>query len=228
MKRISTLVTVLLLMPVLALSQTTEQRNKPTISALDEVAPFSEGLAAVRKGNQWGFINEKGTLVIDFRDDLHWKKDADNSKSDVRGVRYPMFREGLCMITKKVEDGVPLYGFMDTSGNTVIEPKFLNVYPFKDGQTTGVLFEKVLRGKNEFKLNIYDFKFFDVLVNANGDMEEYFGPRQNIQMTVKRYKLPFIGAKKISDNLVAVHIKDKGWEIRNLHQVKESKDKTEG
>lgn len=186
------------------------------IKNIDEIAPFSEGLAAVRQGDQWGFINEEGTLVIDFRNDLHWNKDADTSKSDVSGVRYPIFHEGRCLITKKVEDGVPLYGFIDATGNTVIEPEFLNVYPFKDGYTTGVLFDKTYRGENEFKLKIYEFKFFDVLLDTSGKIDEYFERRQNIQMTKKRYKMPFIGAKRLTGNLAAVYIKDQGWEIRKL------------
>lgn len=187
------------------------------LKGIDEIAPFSEGLAAVRQGDQWGFINEDGTLVIDYRKDVYWNNEADTSKSDISGIHYPMFREGRCLITKKVEDGVPLYGFMDTEGNTVIEPQFLNVYPFKDGYTTAVLFDKTLKGENEFKLKIYDFKFFDVLLNTSGKIEEYFEKRQNIQMTRKRYELPSIGVKRLIDDLVAVHVKDQGWEIRKIN-----------
>ena len=188
------------------------------LEELDEIAPFSEGLAAVRKNNQWGFINEKGTLVIDFRDDVYANRNADTSKSDISGIRYPMFNDGKCLITKKVEDGVPLYGFIDTKGNIVIEPQFLNVYPFKNGYTTGVLFDKTFKGENEFKLKIYEFKFFDVLVHSSGKIQEYFQRRHNIHMTKRRYELPFIGAKKLANDLVAIHIKDKGWQIRNLNQ----------
>ncbi|MGB3149766.1 MAG: WG repeat-containing protein [Maribacter sp.] len=186
------------------------------IKNIDEISPFSEGLAAVRKGNQWGFINEEGSLVIDFRKDVHWDKNADTSQSDVSGVRYPMFKEGRCLITKKVEDGIPLYGFMDTKGNTVIEPQFLNVYPFNDGYTTAVLFDKTLKGENEFKLKIYDFKFFDVLLDTSGEIDEYFDRRYGIQMTKRRYELPDIGVKRLTDGLIAVHTKDQGWEIRQL------------
>ncbi|MGI9552355.1 MAG: WG repeat-containing protein, partial [Aurantibacter sp.] len=96
MKR--TIVFVLLMViPFLGTSQTLEEINKSTISGLDEVAPFNEGLAAVRKGNEWGFINKEGILVIDFRGDLHWDKGADTSKSDITGIRYPVFKEGRCM-----------------------------------------------------------------------------------------------------------------------------------
>ncbi len=182
------------------------------LKGIDEIAPFSEGLAAVRQGKQWGFINEEGTLVIDFRNDVYWNKNTDTSKSDISGVGYPMFNEGRCLITKEVEE----YGFMDTKGSTVITPQFLNVFPFKDGYTTGVLFDKTLKGENEFKLKIYEFKFFDVLLDVSGNIEEYFESRQNIEMTIRRYKLPSIGAKWLADGLVAVHIKDQGWEVRKI------------
>jgi hypothetical protein len=204
---------ILFLIAVLILPVAVFSQNMKNI---DEITPFSEGLAAVRKGDTWGFINEEGTLVIDFRSDLHWNKNADTSKSDVSGVQYPIFKEGRCLITKKVEDGVPLYGFIDTEGNTVIEPQFLNVYPFKDDYTTAVLFDKTLKGENEFKLKIYEFKFFDVLLDTSGKIDEYFESRQNIQMTKKRYERPFIGAKKLKGDLAAVYIKDQGWEIRKL------------
>ena len=32
----------------------------------DEVLPFKDDLAAVKKGNQWGFINKKGDLIIEY------------------------------------------------------------------------------------------------------------------------------------------------------------------
>ncbi len=210
MKHSMIAIMILLVAPLVVFAQ-------DDLKGIDEISPFNEGLAALRKGDKWGFINEEGTLVIDFRNDMYWNKDADTSRSDVLGIRYPMFKEGRCLITKMAEDGVPLYGFIDKKGKTVVEPQFLNVYPFKDGYTTGVLFEKTLKGENEFKLKIYEFKFFDVLLNASGEIEEYFERRQNIQMTKRRYQLPFIGAKRLADGLVAVNVKDKGWEIRKIN-----------
>lgn len=187
-----------------------------TVKNIDEIAPFSEGLAAVRQGNQWGFINEEGTLVINFRNDIYWNKEADPTKNDISGVHFPMFNEGRCLITKNVEEGVPVFGFMDTKGNVVVEPQFLNVYPFKDGYTTGVLFDKTLKGENEFNLKIYEFKFHDVMMDTSGEMVEFFNRRDNIQMTKKRYQMPTIGAKRLSDGLVAVYSKDQGWEVRKI------------
>lgn len=206
---------ILLIMLILAFPQAIAAQD---LKGIDEIAPFSEGLAAVRQGEKWGFINEEGTLVIDFRGDVYFNRNADTDKADISGVRYPIFKEGRCLITKNVEDGVPLYGFIDSKGNTVIEPQFLNVYPFTKGYTTGVLFDKTLKGENEFKLKIYEFKFFDVLLDTSGKIEEYFERRQNIQMTKRRYQIPSIGVKLLADGLVAVHIKDQGWEVRKLTQ----------
>lgn len=183
---------------------------------IDEIAPFSDGLAAIRKGKQWGFINEEGTLVINFRDDVYWNKTVDSSRTDILGIAYPMFNEGLCIITKTVEDGVPLLGYMDKTGTTVIEPQFLNIFPFKNGLATGVLLDKTIKGENEFKLQIYEYKFFDVLFTTSGEITDYFEKRDNIQMTIKRYETPKIGAKILANGLVAVEIPTQGWQIRKL------------
>ncbi|WP_339656417.1 WG repeat-containing protein [uncultured Maribacter sp.] len=183
---------------------------------IDEIAPFGEGLAAVRKGQQWGFVNEKGDMVIDFRDDIYWNPKADVTKTDVLGVKYPMFNEGLCLIKNTVEDGVPVFGFIDKTGAVVIEPQFLNIFPFKNGYTTAVFFEKNFKGENEFKLKIYEYKFFDVRLNTAGEITDYFEKRDHIQMTIKRYEMPEIRVKIINENLVATQIEGKGWSINKL------------
>ncbi|SMG18513.1 WG repeat-containing protein [Arenibacter troitsensis] len=190
--------------------------HSQTVKNIEEIAPFNEGLAAVRQGNQWGFINEEGQLVINFRNDIYWNQDADTSKKDISGVQYPMFNEGRCLITKIVEDGVPVFGFMDTKGNVVLEPQLLNVYPFKNGFTTAVLFEKSMKGKNEFNLDIYEFKFHDVMLDISGEIVEFFNRRYNIQMTKKRYQRPSVGVKQLSKGLVGVHTQDQGWEVRKI------------
>jgi len=185
---------------------------------IDEIAPFSEGLAAVRKGKQWGFINQEGALVIDFRNDIYWNQKADNAKSDVTGTTYPVFNEGLCLIQQTVEDGVPVFGFIDKTGTVIIEPQFLNIYPFKNGFTTAVLFDKNFKGENEFKLKIYEYKFFDVRVSTSGEITDYLKKRDHIQMTVKRYEMPEIGAKILADDLVATYTNQQGWSIEKLEE----------
>ncbi|MEL6916978.1 MAG: WG repeat-containing protein [Bacteroidota bacterium] len=207
MKNIFLVSLMILVTPISAYSQ--------SVKAIDEIAPFNEGLAAVRKGNQWGFMDTQGNLVIDFRRDLVWNKEADISKKDVEAIRYPIFKDGMCLV-QKMEDEIPVYGFIDTKGDLVIDHQFLNVSQFNNGYTTGVVFEKVFRGNNEFNLKIYDFKFHDVLMNTSGEIEEFFDRRYHIQMTKRRYELPSLHAILLLPNLIAVKIKDQGWEVRKL------------
>lgn len=193
-------------------SQNLEEINKPIISGLDEVAPYSEGLAAVRKINQWGFIDKEGQWVIDFRSDVLWNREASGAQG-VSGVRHPEFKDGLCIILKETDEGIPLYGFMNTSGETVVEPQFVNISPFENGYAVGIFARKSLRGKNEFQLNIYDYDFTEVLVNKAGEMVWPIQERQNIVMSKRHFKLPELHAKMITEDLLAVKGTDNKWKL---------------
>jgi hypothetical protein len=183
---------------------------------LDEVTPFSEGLAAVRVGNQWGFINEAGDLVIDFRDDLVWNKFADKERKGIEGVRYPRFRDGLCMIREMLEEEeIYVYGFIDKTGTVKIKPEYLNVTEFNQGYALGILMTKTFRGKNNFQLNIYDYKFSEVILDQKGDIMRLLAKRDNILMSKRRYELPELHAKMLSKNLAAVK-KGDNWELVKL------------
>ncbi|MCE2613004.1 WG repeat-containing protein [Flavobacteriaceae bacterium D16] len=183
---------------------------------IDEVAPFSEGLAAVRVGNQWGFINEQGDLVIDFRDDLVWNKLADRDKLDIESIRYPLFKDGLCIIREMLEEEeIYVYGFIDKTGATKIKPEYLNVTEFNQGYAVGILMTKNFRGKNNFQLNIYDYKFSEVIVDQKGDIMRLLAKRDNIQMSKRRYELPELRAKLLSKTLAAVK-KGENWELMKL------------
>ena len=183
---------------------------------IDQVTPFSEGLAAVRLGNQWGFINEKGDLVIDFRDDLVWNKFADSERKDIEGIRYPVFKNGLCMIREMLEEEeIYVYGFIDKTGSTKIKPEYLNVTEFNEGFAIGILMTKTFRGKNNFQLNIYDYKFSEVILDHKGDIMRLLAQRDNILMSKRRYELPDLRAKLLSKKLVAVK-KGDNWELMKI------------
>ena len=204
--RRSMFIFLLIFLPLITIAQLTE---------IDEIAPFSEELAAVRKGNQWGFMNKEGTLVIGFRDDLVWNATADTLAYGIKGIRQPSFHNGRCIVKKIIEE-VPVYGFIDTTGKIVIEHKFLNVSPFKNGYTTGIIYEKVFVGKNEIKLDVYKHKFHEVVMNASGDVKEYLLQPENIQMRKSRYKLPWLRSKLIAKNLITIRGNDNRLEIRKL------------
>jgi len=181
---------------------------------LEYVSPFHEGLAAIKKENKWAFVDEQGAIAIDFRDDLYWNPEAKTSYGDMRSSAYPQFNDGRCLVQKMV-DGIPVFGFIDTKGTLVIDYKFLNVAPFHNGLTTGVMYEKVLRGKNEFNLEIYEFKFHEVLMDVDGNIIEFLQRRHNIQMTPKRYKTPSLESKILNPHLIAVKT-DKFWELKKI------------
>lgn len=217
MKHTYILFAVMMTLPFLGITQTMEEINEPTISGLDEVAPFSEGFAAVRKGNQWGFIDQTGKLVIDFRNDLVWDENSDAARKDIRGIRYPQFKNGLCPIQKVEEEGIPFYGFMDTQGQIAIQPEYLNIAHFDEDKTVGIYCKRTFRGKNNFQLNIYEYTFTEVVVNTKGEMVWPIRDRDSILMTTRRYEIPELRASLVSKDLLAVKGDNNRWEIRRMN-----------
>jgi len=200
---------VFLWIPLLSFTQVLEE--------LDVIAPYSEGLAAVKKGDKWGFIDEKGNLVIDFRDDVVWNEKAIESNTDITGIRYPEFKNGRCLIRELLKDEeIYVYGFMDTSGNTVIKPEYLNVTQFDQGYAIGILMTKTLRGKNEFQLDIFQYRFSEVILDSFGEVMQLITLRDHIQMSKKRYKLPALRARLINPGLLMVMNEKDKWEVRKL------------
>ena len=72
-----------------------------------------------------------------------------------------------------------------------------------------------MRGQNEFKLNIYEYKFHEVLMDTSGNIVKFLGRRYNIQMRKDRYKMPMIHAKLLNDQLIAVKTENE-WEIQKI------------
>ena len=203
-------VLILLMSPSLLFAQ--------ELDAIDEIAPFSEGLAAVRTGEKWGFINTEGTLVIDFREDLVWNEDADLTANDVTSIAYPKFKNGRCMIQDILEEeGIAVYGFINTKGETVITPEYLNVTEFNENFAMGILLTKTFRGQNRFQLNIYDYKFSEVILDTEGDIMLLITQRQNILMDKRRYELPKLTGKYLSKTLMAVRTDKNTWELRKIN-----------
>lgn len=75
------------------------------IRQYDELTPFSEGMAAVRKGNKWGYINHEGTLVIPCK----------------YSIKPGRFSEGLACVEALVK---PAVQFINKSGEIVLKGNF--------------------------------------------------------------------------------------------------------
>jgi hypothetical protein len=188
------------------------------LKSVEEIAPFHEGLAAVRIGDKWGFIDTDGELVIDFRNDLVWNKEGSSEVLDITAIPYPRFKDDRCMIRETLEEeGIDVYGFINSKGETVITPEYLNVTEFDQGYALGILLTKTFRGQNRFQLNIYDFKFSEVILDTSGEIMLLITQRQNILMDKRRYELPDLNAKYLSKTLMAVKTDQNTWELRKIN-----------
>jgi WG repeat protein len=83
---------------------------------------FSEGLAPVRVGDGWGYIDTKGKMVFTLPS-AHWAKG---------------FSDGLAgvAVTRKLGDSDEeknIWGFIDKTGKWVIKPQFDEQYGFSEG-----------------------------------------------------------------------------------------------
>lgn len=204
------LLTVFLMVPLLTFSQ--------VIEGLEFIGPANEGHIPVLKNNKWGFINSQGEVVINFRSDLI-QNEKTSSKIDV-GVasqQIPSMHDGRIII-KKVIDKIPYYGFIDSSGKTVIEPEFLNVSNFDNGLAFALKIEEKFLGRNELlDITIKSYNYDVVLIDKEGEVKQYLaGP---FPVGISREKLreaPRIEARWVSKDLIAVKNPQKKWEIYKI------------
>lgn len=79
----------------------------------DRARAFSDGLAAVRDGDRWGFVNRGGSLEIPLRF---------GAAGDFSANRAP---------AEDASSG--LWGFIDRKGNWVVDPRFSRLFTLQDG-----------------------------------------------------------------------------------------------
>lgn len=209
MKSRIVLLVALLVVPMLLHAQTTTTKY-------DEIAPYSEGLAAVRNGEQWGFIDKDGTLVIDFRTDLVWTRNADTTILGVLGIQYPIFKNNRCMIVEHKVGDIPFYGFIDKSGEVVIQPEYLNITPFDQEHAIGIYVREAFQGKNEIEIDLIKYYFTEVVLDTSGEIIYPIVEREHILTSKRRYEIPKLRAKLITKDLLAVLTKDNTWETKKL------------
>lgn len=173
----------------------------------DYVSPMNDGMVAVKKGSQWGFVNSEGNLVINFRDDLVISKTPEGN--------FPVFENDRCLITQK-KDGITYYGYIDRTGKTVIEPQYLNATNFKDK----VAIVLVLR-RNELSKNValnkpvVNYDYFEVAINPDAEVITYL-TQEPVHITLSAESLrkaPDINSKTLSNTLFAVMSAQKKWSI---------------
>lgn len=198
---------MLLLLPFIATSQ--------MVKNADFIAPLDEGYAAVKSNNQWGFIDESGKLIMDFRTDLI-SNDQVTTEVDlgVASQLYPVMVEERAIIKKQV-NGIDYYGFINPTGKIVIEPRFLNVSNFKEGFALALAVSEDVLGENKaLGKRVVSYSYDVVLIDSEGTIVKYLcGPFKVSLSKDKLKKAPPIVVKDISENLIAVKTPKGKWEV---------------
>ena len=192
----------LLLLPVFTLAQTLEE--------LDFIAPFNDGVAAIKKDNSWGFINDKGAILINFRDDL--------VLTETDYGHYPEFNNDRCLISEKKES-ILYFGYIDKTGEKVIETKFLNASNFNKSKTIALQLIKKELGENDvLGKNVVNYRYHEVIIDTNGTIKNYLNPKGvNVVLDEKFLKKPpKITSKLISDDLFATLNENNKWVIKSI------------
>ena len=180
------------------------------LSQIDFISPFYDGLAAVQKGDSWGFINEDGKLVVEFRYDLVLK--------EVNGHSYPVFNSGRCLIHEKRE-GISYFGYIDDKGKTVLPLDFLNATHFKEGTALVLkLFKNVLGRNDVLGKAMIDYSYREIIIDVNGQ-ELYYIFEDPVHITLSKdfiKEVPEIKSKFLAKSILAVKMEEKKWSIKKL------------
>lgn len=202
MKKVIFILALLVLIPVSSFAQTIEN--------IDYVSSFNDGLAAIKKDSQWAFINNDGDIVVSYRNDLVTTKSSDGD--------YPIFKNGRCLIVNE-KDGISYFGYINTSGETVIEPQFLNALNFDNNLATVLKLEKDIVGRNTaLDKNVVYYKYFEVTLDTDGNVKDYL-TQKGINIVLDKKFLPNppeFSTRLISDNLVAVKNEKGKWTIKKI------------
>lgn len=200
MKTVVILLITILMSPLHGISQTTE--------FYDFIAPFSEGYAAVKKGNQWSFINAEGSLTMNFRGDIVATATLDGE--------YPVFKEERCLIVRE-EKGISYFGFMDTSGKIVIEPKYLNANNFNYGSAIVIQLKREVIGYNNLLgKDMVNYKSIEMMIDKEGNVKHKLSEPEVVSLDKNFYKKPKITSKMISKSLIAVMNKEQKWSLKKI------------
>ena len=178
----------------------------------DFISHMHNDMAAVKKGSEWGFIDAKGKLVIDFRNDLVV---TSNQNGD-----YPIFENDRALISQS-KDGINYYGYIDTKGKTVVEPQYLNATNFEKNRAIVLLLKRTELSKNPaLDKPVVSYDYHEVVIDHNGKVLTYLhtDPTHVPLSASTVRKPPVIHSKLISETLVAVRDSNKKWSVVTLEK----------
>lgn len=199
MKTIRAFIFCIFLIPCIGLAQHIEN--------LDFISPFKDGVAAVKSNDKWGFINDRGNLIINFRTDLVLTAFDDG--------KYPVFIDERCLIENN-RDGISYFGYIDLSGKTIVKPQYLNATNFDQGRAIVLELIKVEVAENTAlgKKVVYD-KYLEAIIDVDGNIMHYVSPKRINVILDKDFlkRPPRINSKRISEHLYAYLNEDRTWTV---------------
>lgn len=189
--------------------------NSQDLSNLDYVSPLHQEVVAVKKANQWGFVDKDGNMVIKFRDDLVSSSPGMMACCDANTEKnYPFFSNNRAMI-KEIKEGISHYGFIDLTGKTAIQPVYLNATHFHNNMAIVIKMTKESLGKNEILgKNVISHSYNEVIIDSNGKVIKHLRGPFNLLYTKKNLQTPpkiesyFVGPK-----MVAVKNENAVWDL---------------
>ncbi|NNC70737.1 MAG: WG repeat-containing protein [Flavobacteriaceae bacterium] len=170
---------------------------------VDYISPENQGIIAIKKGEEWSFIDTMGNTLVDFRNDLVVISNSDG--------KYPLMVNNRCLIKKKVDD-MFLYGFIDKSGTLVIEPQFVYATSFKDGKA--IILKKITEKIGENKVlgkNVISTKLEEYVIDTSGKTIKFLSSRNYIPKRVGAKSQLKINSKFISNNIIGVKDRNNKW-----------------
>lgn len=180
--------------------------NAQVLTKIDEVTSFQDGIGAVKKDNTWGFINDTGKLVIDYRKDI------------VLTDGVPVFSDGLSLIEEE-RDGITYYGYINPNGEKVIPAEYLAATNFKDGYARVIKHYREETGTvNALGKDIVNYSYNELLIDSKNKTVQHLRGPIHLLFDLKQIKKdpPVITSKFLSDNLIAVLKEDNTYSIFKL------------
>lgn len=180
------------------------------MQGIEFVSPFHEGLAAIKKNGQWGFIDEKGKVVIAFRSDLVMTNSDQFSETK---ISYPRFFDKRCMVKATVE-GIDIFGFIDQKGELVIKPNYVAVHNFKNGHALVMQFSKKVIGENTLLgKEVVNYQVEEFVIDTEGKVAiSMMNARNMVPDKLKSGKIDFQSAL-LGSRLVGLVHEDGSWSI---------------
>ena len=202
MKKLIYICITTVVLPFLTLAQ--------VIDTFDYIAPFHDGIAAVKKGNEWAFINETGVVITDFRTDFVPIRKADGL--------YPMLHDGRVLIRVSSEDHT-LFGFADAKGEIIIEPQYINALNFEFGKAVVTRLIKNKLGFNKVMGKpVVSYDYQEIVIDTEGNVIAYLTEVKPIPNVDSTNNIPNIRSKVISEQLAVTKTENNQLILTKLYQ----------